>query len=294
MQILFQTNGVGSNIKDNNRKGRKEFKQRMQRFEYKEIILCVLCEKTLRLCVKKKYKTAPHSFCVFIILNKIVTFALFNFKEERPMELQPIQNKMMEGNRAGEIVLYQPDHSIRLEVRLEDETVWLSLNQIAYLFERDKSVISRHITNVFKEEELIADSVVAKFATTAMDGKMYQVEYFNLDLIISVGYRVKSKRGIQFRQWSNRVLKEYLLRGYAISKQIERFEQFAIETGRQVAEVNVKLDFLKQYIEDIITDQNDINEDTRMQLELINVSLAELQVKNKEINKPRIQVGFVK
>jgi hypothetical protein len=203
----------------------------------------------------------------------------------------------MEGNRAGEIVLYQPDHSIRLEVRLEDETVWLSLNQIAYLFERDKSVISRHITNVFKEEELFRASTVAKFATVQIEGDRIierEVEYFNLDLIISVGYRVKSKRGIQFRQWSNRVLKEYLLRGYAISKQIERFEQFAIETGRQVAEINVKLDFLKQYIEDIITDQNEINEDTRMQLELINESLAELQVKNKEINKPRIQVGFVK
>ena len=106
----------------------------------------------------------------------------------------------------GEIVLYQPDNAVKLEVRLEDETVWLSLNQIAVLFERDKSVISRHIKNIFTEEELFKNSAVANFATTATDGKVYQVEYYNLDVIISVGYRVKSKRGTQFRQWANRVL----------------------------------------------------------------------------------------
>jgi len=88
----------------------------------------------------------------------------------------------------NEIILYQPDSSLTLEVRLEDETVWLSLNQIAQLFNRDKSVISRHINNIFGEEELFINSVVANFATTAADGKIYQVEYFNLDVIISVGY----------------------------------------------------------------------------------------------------------
>ena len=192
----------------------------------------------------------------------------------------------------GEIILYQPDNSIRLEVRVEDETVWLSLNQIANLFDRDKSVISRHIANVFNEEELFMDSVVAKFATTATDGKIYQVEYYNLDVIISVGYRVKSKRGTQFRQWANRVLKEYLLRGYVINKQIERVENFAIETERRVTETEKKIDFLAHYIEVILTDYNDINEDTRMQLELINETLAKLQSDHKLMNKPRNPIGF--
>ncbi len=102
--------------------------------------------------------------------------------------------------RNNEIVIYQPDDiSTKIEVKFEDDTVWLNLNQISELFERDKSVISRHIANIFKEGELIKNSVVAKNATTALDGKIYQVDYYNLDVIISVGYRVKSKRGTQFR-----------------------------------------------------------------------------------------------
>ncbi len=124
----------------------------------------------------------------------------------------------------SEIILYEADNTIQLDVRLEEETVWLSLNQMSLLFERDKSVISRHITNVFKENELIESSVVAKNATTAQDGKVYQVEYYNLDVIISVGYRVKSKRGTQFRIWANSVLKEYLLKGYAVNNRIENLE----------------------------------------------------------------------
>ena len=139
----------------------------------------------------------------------------------------------------GEIVLYQPDNAVKLEVRLEDETVWLSLNQIADLFERDKSVISRHIKNIFKEKELFKDSTVANFATVQIEGGRTierDVEYYNLDVIISVGYRVKSQRGIQFRQWANRVLKEYLLKGYAINQRIERVEKFAIETEKRVTE----------------------------------------------------------
>src|SRR5688572_17774838 len=97
---------------------------------------------------------------------------------------------------SSEIILYQTeDGRTRLQVRLENETVWLSLNQMADLFQRDKSVISRHIKNVFEERELARDSVVAESATTAADGKTYQVEFYNLDVIISVGYRVKSLRG---------------------------------------------------------------------------------------------------
>ena len=118
----------------------------------------------------------------------------------------------------GEIVLYQaPDGSVRLHVRLEKETLWLSLNQMATLFERDKSVISRHLRNVFREGELDRESVVAFFATTAADGKTYNVEYYNLDAIISVGYRVNSKRGTQFRIWATQVLRDHILKGYTVN-----------------------------------------------------------------------------
>ena len=97
----------------------------------------------------------------------------------------------------GEIILYQPNETIKLEVRLNQETVWLSIDEMAILFDRDKSVIGKHIRNIFKEEELLKESVWAKFAYTASDNKVYQVDYYNLDVIISVGYRVKSLRGTQ-------------------------------------------------------------------------------------------------
>jgi prophage maintenance system killer protein len=117
----------------------------------------------------------------------------------------------------GEIVLYRTvDGGPALDVRLERESVWLSLNQLADLFERDKSVISRHLRNVFKEGELERAAVVAKNATTAADGKTYQVEYFNLDAIISVGYRVNSLRGTQFRIWATNVLRQHLVQGYTV------------------------------------------------------------------------------
>ena len=147
----------------------------------------------------------------------------------------------------GEIILYQPDEAVRLEVRLENETVWLSIDEMSSLFGRDISVIGKHIRNIFKEEELIKDSVWAKFAYTASDGKTYQVDYYNLDVIISVGYRVKSKRGTQFRQWTNKVLKEYLLKGYAINQRIEYLENKMdpkfIAHDRQLEELTSKVDF---------------------------------------------------
>jgi len=118
----------------------------------------------------------------------------------------------------GEIVIYQADDGqTRIGVRMVDETVWLSLDQMAELFQRDKSTISRHIANVFNEGELARERVVADFATTATDGKTYQVTYYNLDVIISVGYRVKSLRGTQFRRWALGVLKEYLVKGFAMN-----------------------------------------------------------------------------
>lgn len=117
----------------------------------------------------------------------------------------------------SEFLLYQTeDGRTRVEVRFEGETVWLSLAQMAELFQRDKSVISRHIKNVFEEGELVRESVVAESATTASDGKTYRVEYFNLDVIISVGYRVKSQRGTQFRIWATQTLREFLIKGFVL------------------------------------------------------------------------------
>ena len=136
----------------------------------------------------------------------------------------------------GEIILYQPNETIRLEVRLEEESVWLSIDDMAKLFDRDKSVIGKHIRNIFKEEELFRDSVWAKFAYTASDNKVYQVDYYNLDVIISVGYRVKSKQGTRFRQWANQVLKDYLLKGYSINHRLQALE-------RTVADHSQKIDF---------------------------------------------------
>ena len=121
----------------------------------------------------------------------------------------------------GEILLYQtPDGSVKLDVRLEQETIWLNLNQLAALFERDKSVISRHLRNIYKEGELEREATVAFFATVQDEGGRQvtrQVEYYNLDAIISVGYRVNSKRGTQFRIWATQVLREHILKGYTVN-----------------------------------------------------------------------------
>lgn len=124
----------------------------------------------------------------------------------------------------NEIVLFD-NQNVKLEVNMKDETVWLSLDQMSELFDRDKSVISRHIKNILLEEELDG-SVVANFATTASDGKTYQIDYYNLDMIISVGYRVKSKNGILFRKWANKIIKDYLIKGYAVNnKRLEYLEK---------------------------------------------------------------------
>ena len=115
-----------------------------------------------------------------------------------------------------EILLFE-NQGIKLEVNFKDETVWLNREQIAKLFDRDIKTIGKHINNALREE--LDSSVVAKFATTAKDGKTYQVDYYNLDMIISIGYRVKSQNGITFRKWANKVLKDYLLKGYAINEE---------------------------------------------------------------------------
>ncbi len=117
----------------------------------------------------------------------------------------------------NEIILFE-NQGVKLEVNLKDETVWLNRSQLSELFGRDIKTIGKHINNALKEELLEDNSVVAKFATTASDGKTYQVEYYNLDMILSVGYRVKSNKGIIFRRWANKVLKEYTLKGYAVNQ----------------------------------------------------------------------------
>ena len=136
---------------------------------------------------------------------------------------------------------------MKLEVRLENETVWLSIDEMSQLFGRDISVIGKHIRNIFKEGELVKDSVWAKFAYTASDGKVYQVDYYNLDVIISVGYRVKSYRGTQFRQWANNVLKNHLLKGYSVNQRLrnleERVDAKLLQHEKQLDYLTGKVDF---------------------------------------------------
>ena len=128
----------------------------------------------------------------------------------------------IESNK-GEIVMYQPDETIRLEVRMDEETVWLTQQQMAELFQKDQSVVARHINNAFKEGELDENSNMHFLHNTRY--KYRPTKVYSLDVIISVGYRVKSKRGTAFRQWANKVLKDYLLRGYAINQRIAQIEQ---------------------------------------------------------------------
>jgi len=125
------------------------------------------------------------------------------------------------------------DGVVSLEVSLDKETTWLSQAQMCALFGRERSVITKHINNVFNEGELERNSVCAKFAHTAADGKTYQVDYYNLDVIISVGYRVKSQRGVQFRQWATRVLKQHLVQGYSINQ--KRLAERGIEFEQAIA-----------------------------------------------------------
>ncbi len=126
---------------------------------------------------------------------------------------------MSEQNQSGMIIYQTEDGLTKIDVAFENDTVWLSLEQMAELFQRDRTVIGRHIKNVFSEGELQKNSVCAKFAHTAADGKIYQVDYYNLDMIISVGYRVKSQRGVQFRIWASGIIKEYMKKGFAMDDQ---------------------------------------------------------------------------
>ncbi len=142
----------------------------------------------------------------------------------------------------NEIILYKSKELAQhIEVRIDKDTVWLNRRQIAELFDRDIKTIGKHISNVLKEE-LKGFSVVAKFATTASDGKVYQVEHYNLDMIISIGYRVKSRRGIQFRIWANQILKDYLLRGYALNQRINRIEDNFQKLAEKVENIDLRIE----------------------------------------------------
>lgn len=147
----------------------------------------------------------------------------------------------------NEIILFE-NQNVKLEVNVKDDTVWLSLEQLATLFDRDRTVIKRHINNIFSEKELIADEVCAKFAHTtshgALDGKTQtrQIEYYNLDMIISVGYRVKSQNGVIFRKWANKVLKDYLLQGYAVNQKRLEYLEKTVKLIDIAARINDKSD----------------------------------------------------
>ena len=152
-------------------------------------------------------------------------------------------------SQENEIILYQPDSTVKLEVRLENDTVWLNRQQIATLFDRDVKTIGKHIANALKEE-LDGVPTVANFATVQIEGNRTvtrNIEYYNLDVIISVGYRVKSKRGIQFRAWANKVLKEYLLKGYSINQRLmhmeNRIDHRLSEHDIQIKELSNRMDF---------------------------------------------------
>lgn len=133
------------------------------------------------------------------------------------MNTQTKKEQQFSAPQRGEIILYQTaDGRTKIDVKLENETVWLTQTQLCLLFDKSKSTISEHISNIFKEGELVEESVVRNFRTTATDGKPYDTKFYNLDVIISVGYRVKSQRGTQFRIWANSVLKDFLIKGYAV------------------------------------------------------------------------------
>lgn len=150
----------------------------------------------------------------------------------------------------GEIVMYQPDETIRLEVRMEDETVWLNLNQLVTLFQSSKSNISEHIKNIYEQKELNMSATVRKFRTVQQEGNRSVVRtlaYYNLDAIISIGFRVNTAKGIEFRQWANSVLRNYLLKGYAINQRLVNLEnsidnRFESQNAR-INAIETKVDF---------------------------------------------------
>ena len=154
---------------------------------------------------------------------------------ENNSNIQPVADE-------SQIVLYQPDESISLHVKIDGafKTVWLSIDQMAELFGRDRSVIGKHVRTIFKEGELQKDSVWAKFAYTASDGKTYLVDYYNLDVIISVGYRVKSIQGTKFRIWATSILRQYLLQGYSVNRHLIALQENMDKRMTRIEDVQAK------------------------------------------------------
>ena len=147
-----------------------------------------------------------------------------------------------------QIVVYEPNEQMKMEVKTDGETVWLTQDQMCRLFGRDQSVIARHISNVFKEGELDKESVYAKFAYTASDGKTYQVAFYNLDVVISVGYRVKSIEGTRFRQWATRVLREMLLKRVEDVREIARLKRRMDVAEGDIKQIKGGMNYLVQQL----------------------------------------------
>lgn len=174
---------------------------------------------------------------------------------------------MKKANNDQMLIYQSEDGSIKIDVRFEQDTVWLTQAQMCMLFGRDKSTISRHIKNVFEEGELDISSVVAEYATTATDGKVYQVDYYNLDVIISVGYRVKSQQGTQFRIWATQRLKEYIIKGFVLND--ERFKtgssyNYFKELLGRIREIRLSEKLFYQQIKDIYATSIDYNPSDKM------------------------------
>ena len=157
----------------------------------------------------------------------------------------------MDNNQSNEIILYNPDDTLSLDVRVEDESVWLTQAQIVELFTSSKANISEHLKHIFESGELKREATIRKFRTVRREGNRSvsrTLEYYNLDVIISVGYRVNTIRGIQFRQWANKVLKDYLLRGYSINQRLmlleERIDRRLSEHDRHLLQLDEKVDFI--------------------------------------------------
>ena len=202
----------------------------------------------------------------------------------------------------SEIVIYNADQGVQIDVKFENESVWLSLNQIAVLFGRDKSVISRHLKNIFISEELVKSQVVAKNATTALDSKSYLVEFYNLDAIISVGYRVNSIQGTKFRQWATKCLKDHLVRGYSLNQKrleelnqiVKIIEQSTKEDGLLLSESKGLLNILSNYTKSFILlnqfdsnrlDTNSLDENITYEIEYEEAILAITELKRQQIDK---------
>ena len=156
----------------------------------------------------------------------------------------------MDPTKENEIIIYQPDENLKLDVRVEDESVWLTQSQIVELFDSSKANISEHLKHIFDSGELAKEATVRNFRTVRREGNRSvtrNIDFFNLDVIISVGYRVNTVRGIQFRQWANKVLKEYLLRGYAVNQRLmqleDRIDRHFSEYDRHLSELDEKVDF---------------------------------------------------